>query len=160
MGQFPDQGLEKVVAIPLRKKVADWEGHVVRRPYEKSKRDFSSCGHGGSPPWCAQREGVAIKPLNLPLPSRVLRVGRFRSGGCAKDAIGGRVCWGQDIIEEMCSVSAKHQISKSYVQTRISTASATQIAMKAHLKGFSHSDVPTRDLSSPLIDFRAHLRTT
>ena len=65
-----DTVLEKVVAIPLRKRVAGGEGYVVRSPYEKSKRNFSSCSRGGSP-------GVrSIKQLNLPLPGRVLRVGQ------------------------------------------------------------------------------------
>ena len=61
------------------------EGHIVRRPYEKSNGNFSSCGRGGSP-WRAQQEGVAMKRLDLPLPGRVLRVGRSQlgllGGGC------------------------------------------------------------------------------
>jgi len=46
------------------------ESHIVRRPYDKPKSKFSSCGRVRTLP-CA----VAMKLANLPLPGRVLMVG-------------------------------------------------------------------------------------
>ena len=89
--RFPDQRLEEVVTILLRKWLA-WEGLIVCRPYEKLKREFSSCGCGGSH-FRGHQEGFAMKRLNLLLPGCVLRVGQSQLRRWAEDAIG-NICWG------------------------------------------------------------------
>jgi len=145
VGRFPDQGWENVVAIPaVGGRGLTGECRVFRRPYEKSKRRFSGCSHGGTPSRTQQEGGCQ------PLPGRVWRFGGSGLGWLGGRYLGDNTCRSQSFTHK---IYPRCWLSIGVLCTRSSLKrSPPEITMKAHLKGFSRFNPSARDPFNPLVD--------